>query len=103
MTATAGGEEGVGDNSIIVAKFLEYVYRIIKIYLVLLWHCYVPQIQFDLMIFSLLKCTDGSVLVFLKCMDGSVLAHLRFPMQSPPTRFPRYNIYYARKALKCPI
>ena len=36
-----------------------------------------------------LKCTDGSVLVFLKCMDGSVLAHLRFPMQSAPTRFPQ--------------
>ena len=36
-----------------------------------------------------LKCTDGSVLVFPKCMDCSVLAHLRFPMQSAPTRFPQ--------------
>ena len=35
-----------------------------------------------------LKCTDESVLVFLKCMDGSILAHLRFPIQSAPTRFP---------------
>ena len=40
-------------------------------------------------VLAFLKCTDGSVLVFLKCMDGSVLAHLRFPMQSAPTRFPQ--------------
>ena len=33
------------------------------------------------------KCTGGSVLVFLKCMERSVLAHIRFPMQSAPTRF----------------
>jgi hypothetical protein len=39
-------------------------------------------------VLAVLKCTDGSVLVFLKCMDGSVLAHLRFPMQSAPTRVP---------------
>ena len=40
-------------------------------------------------VLAFLKCMDGSVLVFLKCMDGSVLAHLRFPMQSAPTRFPQ--------------
>ena len=40
-------------------------------------------------VLAFLKCTDRSVLVFLKCMDGSVLAHLRFPMQSAPTRFPQ--------------
>ena len=40
-------------------------------------------------ILAFLKCTDGSVLVFLKCMDGSILAHLRFSMQSAPTRFPK--------------
>ena len=39
-------------------------------------------------VLAFLKSTDGSVLVFPKCMDGSVLAHLRFPMQSSPTRFP---------------
>ena len=32
---------------------------------------------------------EGSILVFLKCMDISVLAHLRFPIQSAPTRFPQ--------------
>ena len=40
-------------------------------------------------VLAFLKSMDGSVLVFLKCMDGSVLAHLRFPMQSAPTRFPQ--------------
>ena len=40
-------------------------------------------------VLAFLNCTDGSVLVFQKCMDGSVLAHLRFPMQSAPTRFPQ--------------
>ena len=40
-------------------------------------------------VLTFLKCTDGSVLFFLKCMDGSVLAHLRFTMQSAPTRFPQ--------------
>ena len=51
-------------------------------------------------VFAFLKCTDGSILAFLKCMDGSVLvflkctdgflrAHLRFPMQSAPTKFPQ--------------
>ena len=40
-------------------------------------------------VLAFLKCTDGSVVVFLKCMDCSVLAHLRFPMQSAPTRFPQ--------------
>ena len=40
-------------------------------------------------VLAFLKRTDGSILVFLKCTDGSVLAHLRFPMQSPPTRFPQ--------------
>ena len=44
-------------RSIIVAKFLEYVYCIIRIFLVLLWHCYVPKIQFYIMIFSLVKKT----------------------------------------------
>ena len=43
----------------------------------------------DASVLAFIKCTDGSVLVFLKCMDGSVLAHLRFPMQSAPTRFPQ--------------
>ena len=38
---------------------------------------------------AFLKCMEGFVLVFLKCMDGSELAHLRFPMQSAPTRFPQ--------------
>ena len=41
------------------------------------------------LVLAFLKYTDGSVLVSLKCMDGSVLAHLRFPMQSGPTRFPK--------------
>ena len=50
-------------------------------------------------VFAFLKCTDGSVLVFLKCMDGSILAHLRFPMQSAPTRFPQLG----NSELKCPI
>ena len=40
-------------------------------------------------VFAFLKCMDGSVLVFPKCMDRSVLAHLKFPMQSAPTRFPQ--------------
>ena len=42
-------------------------------------------------VLAFLKCTDGSILIFLKCMDGSVLAHLRFPMQSVPTRFPQWG------------
>ena len=40
-------------------------------------------------VLALLKCMDGSVLVSLKCIDGSVLAHLRFSIQSAPTRFPK--------------
>ena len=40
-------------------------------------------------VLAFLKCMEGSVLVFLKCLDGSVLAHLRFPMQSAPSRFPQ--------------
>ena len=45
--------------------------------------------RMDGSVLAFVKYTDGSVLVFLKCMDGSVLAHLRFPMQSAPTRFPQ--------------
>ena len=45
----------------------------------------------DIFVLAFLKCTAGSVLVFLMCMDGSVLAHLRFPMQSAPTRFPQWG------------
>ena len=42
-------------RSIIVVNFLEYVYCIIRISILLLRHCYVPKIQFYLMIFSLVK------------------------------------------------
>ena len=59
-------------------------------------------------ILAFLKCMEGSVLVSLKCMDGSDLAHLRFFIQSAPTRFPQsgiliYYSYYARKSPKHPI
>ena len=40
-------------------------------------------------VMAFLKCKGGSVLAFLKCMNGSVLAHLRFPMQTSPTKFPQ--------------
>ena len=40
-------------------------------------------------VLAFLKSMDGSVLVSLKCMDASVLAHLRFPIQSATTRFPK--------------
>ena len=40
-------------------------------------------------VLAFLKGMDGSVLVSLKCMDGLVLAHLRFSIQSAPTRFPQ--------------
>ena len=43
----------------------------------------------DKSVLAFLKCMDGSVLGFLKCRNGSVSAHLRFPMQSAPTRFPQ--------------
>ena len=33
-------------RSMIVAKFLKYVHRMIRKSIVLLWHCYVPKIQF---------------------------------------------------------
>ena len=54
-------------RSIIVAKFLEYVYRIIRIFLVLLWHCYVPKIQFYLMIFLLIKKTSNLITLIVSC------------------------------------
>ena len=54
-------------RSIIVAKFLEYVYRIIRIFLVLLCHCYVPKIQFYLRIFSLVKKTSTFVALIVSC------------------------------------
>ena len=59
----------------------------------------------DESVLAFLKCMDGSVLVSLKNMGGSVLAHLRFSIQSGPTRFPQsenpvYHSYYARKAPK---
>ena len=42
----------------------------------------------DRSVLVFLKCMDVSVMVFRKCIDGSNLAHLRFPMQSAPSRFP---------------
>ena len=54
-------------RSIIVAKFLEYEYRIIRIFLVLLCYCYVPKIQFHLMIFSLVKKTSPFITLIVSC------------------------------------
>ena len=54
-------------RSIIVAKFLEYVYFIIRISIVLLWHCYVPKIQFYFMIYSLVKKTSTFTTLIVSC------------------------------------
>ena len=54
-------------RSIIVAKFLEYVSHIIRIFLVLLWNCYLPKIQFYLMIFSLVKKTSSFITIIVSC------------------------------------
>ena len=54
-------------RSILVAKFLEYVFCIIRIFLVLLWHCYVPEIQFSLIIFSLVKKTLTFIIIIVSC------------------------------------
>ena len=54
-------------RSIIVAKFLEYVNCKIRIFLVLLWHCYVPKIQFYFMIFSFVKKTSTFITLIVSC------------------------------------
>ena len=54
-------------RSILVAKFLEYVYHLIRISIVLLWHCYIPKIHFNLMIFSLVKKTSTIITLIVSC------------------------------------